>query len=97
MSLQEEQCPFEILPNWKDSVWLGSNLCDTKPKKKKGGDGFVDEEPFIAKRKPSRTMVEKSNLNNGEHTLIPVAAKMTHSAVFESKRLVLKDGQYLLP
>jgi hypothetical protein len=37
-------------------------------------------------------MVEKSNLNNGEHTLIPVTAKMILSTVFKCKRLVLKDG-----
>jgi replication factor A2 len=36
--------------------------------------------------------VAKGNFNNGEHTLIPVMAKMIHSAVWECKRLVLKDG-----
>jgi aspartyl/asparaginyl-tRNA synthetase len=40
-------------------------------------------------------MVAKGVLNNGEHTLIPVMAKMIHSAVWECKRLVLKDGQPL--
>ncbi len=39
--------------------------------------------------------VAKGYLNNGEHTLIPVMAKMIHSAVWECKRLVLKDGQLL--
>jgi hypothetical protein len=34
-------------------------------------------------------------LNNGEHTLIPVTAKMIHSAVWDSERFVLKDGQLL--
>jgi replication factor A2 len=34
-------------------------------------------------------------LNNGEHTLIPVTAKMIHSAVWDSERFVLKDGQPL--
>ncbi len=42
-----------------------------------------------------RTTVAKGVLNNGEHTLIPVTAKMIHSAVWECKRLVLKDGQPL--
>jgi hypothetical protein len=40
-------------------------------------------------------MVEKSNLINGEHMLIPVMAKMIHSAVSKCKRLILKDGQPL--
>jgi hypothetical protein len=36
--------------------------------------------------------VEKSYLNNGEHTLLPVTAKMIH---YECKRFVLKDGHPL--
>ncbi len=40
-------------------------------------------------------MVEKSNLNNDEHTLNAVTAKMIHSAVSECKRLVFKDSQPL--
>ena len=39
--------------------------------------------------------VAKGVLNNGEHTLIPVTAKMIHSAVWDSKRFVLKDGRPL--
>ncbi len=35
--------------------------------------------------------VAKGNFNNGEHTLIPVKEKMIHSAVWECKRLVLKE------
>ncbi len=38
------------------------------------------------------TTVAKSNLNNGEHTLIPVTAKMIHSVVSQYKRPILKDG-----
>ncbi len=34
-------------------------------------------------------------LNNGEHTLIPVMAKMIHSAVWDSERFILKEGQPL--
>jgi hypothetical protein len=34
-------------------------------------------------------------LNNGEHTLIPVTAKMIHSAIWDSKRFILKDSQPL--
>ena len=40
-------------------------------------------------------MVERGVLNNGEHTLIPVMARMIHSAVWNSKQSVLKDGQPL--
>ncbi len=39
--------------------------------------------------------MQKSVLNNGEHMLIPVTAKMIHSAVWECKKLVLKDDQPL--
>jgi hypothetical protein len=52
------------------------------PKKNDGkGNQFVDDKPFINKRKPSSTRVAKDVSNNGEHTLIPVTAKMIHSAV----------------
>jgi hypothetical protein len=40
-------------------------------------------------------MVVKGVLNNGEHTLIPFMTKMIHSAVWESKRFVLKDSRLL--
>jgi hypothetical protein len=40
-------------------------------------------------------MVERGVLNNGEHMLIPVKARMIHSAVWNSERFVLKDGQLL--
>jgi replication factor A2 len=36
--------------------------------------------------------IAKGVLNNGEHTLIPVLAKMIHSAVLKCERLVLNDG-----
>jgi hypothetical protein len=66
------------------------------PKKYHGdGDQFVDDKPFIDERKPSSTTVERGVLNNGEHTLIPVTARMIHSAVWDSKRFVLKDGRPL--
>jgi hypothetical protein len=65
--------------------------------KKNDGEGnqFVDDEPFIIKRKPSSTMVAKGYLDNGEHTFIPVTAKMIHSAIWKCKRFVLKDGRPL--
>ncbi len=40
-------------------------------------------------------MAVKGVLNNGEHMLIPVMAKMIHSAIWESERFVLKDGRLL--
>jgi hypothetical protein len=97
MRLPEEQHNFKsIVPNWKGAIGLGSIVCDTPSQKNnKGGNKFVDEEPFINKRKPSSTAVEKSNLNNCEHTLIPVTTKMIHSAVYKCKRLFLTDGQPL--
>ncbi len=39
--------------------------------------------------------VAKGVSNNGEHMLIPVTAKMIHSAVWDSERFVLKDGRPL--
>jgi hypothetical protein len=41
------------------------------------------------------TTVAKGVSNNGEHTLIPITAKMIHSAVWDFERFVLKDGQPL--
>ncbi len=85
-----------IVPYWKDAIRLGSIVCDTKSEKKdKSGNRFVDEELFINERKQLSTTVEKINLNNSEHTLIPVTAKMIHSTVSECKSLVLKDSQLL--
>jgi hypothetical protein len=55
----------------------------------------VDDKPFINERKPSSTTVVKGVLNNGEHTLIPVTAKMIRSAIWNGEWFVLKDGQPL--
>jgi hypothetical protein len=66
------------------------------PKKNHGdGDKFVDDKPFIDERKPSSTTVERGVLNNGEHMLIPVMARMIHSAIWNSERSVSKDGRPL--
>jgi hypothetical protein len=82
-----------IVPYWKDAIGLGSIVHHTKSKKNDGDDEqFVDDKPFIDERKPLSMTVAKGNFNNGEHTLIPVMAKMIHSAVWECERLVLKDG-----
>jgi hypothetical protein len=85
-----------IVPYWKDAVGLGSIVCHTKFKKKdENSDRVVNDKPFINQRKPSSTMAVKGVLNNGEHTLIPVKATMIHSAVWDCKRFVLKDGRPL--
>ncbi len=85
-----------IIPYWNDAVGLGSIVCHTKSKKNDGnGNQFVDDEPFIDKRKPSRMTVVKGVLNNDEHVLIPVTARMIHSAIWDSERFVLKDGRPL--
>jgi hypothetical protein len=65
-----------------DAIRFGSIVCHTKSKKNDGdGNQFVDDKPFINKRKPLSKVVAKGVLNNGDHTLIPVMAKMIHSAV----------------
>jgi hypothetical protein len=65
--------------------------------KKMDGNGnrVVNDKLFIDERKPSSTSAVKGVLNNGEHTLIPVMAKMIYSAVWNGERFVLKDGQPL--
>ncbi len=98
MSLPEEQPPFEepSSPIGRMQLSLAALFITPSPKKYDGdGDQFVDDKPFIDKRKPSSTMIQRGVLNNGEHTLIPVTARMIHSAVWNPERLVLKDGQPL--
>ncbi len=65
--------------------------------KKNHGDGdqFIDDKPFIDERKPSSTTVKRGVLNNGEHTFIPVMARMIHSAIWNSEWFLLKDGRPL--
>ncbi len=85
-----------IVSCWNEAVGLGSIVCHTKSKKNDGnGNQFVNDKPFIDKRKPSSTTAVKGVLNNGEHMLIPVMAKMICSAVWDSERFVLKYGQPL--
>ncbi len=98
MSLPEERPPFKEPSSPIRRMQLGSaaSFITPSPKKNHGdGDQFVDDKPFIDERKPSSTTVERGVLNNGEHTLIPVMARMIHSAVWNSKCFVLKDGQPL--
>jgi hypothetical protein len=56
------------------------------------GNQFIDDKPFINKRNPSSTTDAKGVSNNGEHMLIPIMAKMIHSAVWDVERFVLKDS-----
>ncbi len=74
---------------------LAALFVTPSPKNDGNSNQFVNDKPFINKRKPSSTMAVKGVLNNGEHMLIPVMAKMIHSAVWDSERFVLKDGQLL--
>ncbi len=94
MSLPEERPSYEepLSPVGSTQLGLAASFVTPSPKKIDGnGNQFINDEPFIDKRKPSSTMVAKGVLNNGEHTLIPVTAKMIHSAVWDSERFVLKD------
>jgi hypothetical protein len=77
------------------SGFAASFVTPSPKKNDEDGDWFVDDKPFIDERKPSSTTVAKGVLNNGEHTLIPVTAKMIHSAIWDSERFVLNDSQTL--
>jgi hypothetical protein len=95
MSSPEEQPSFKEPSSPIGRMQSGLPALFVTPSLKKNygdSDRFVNDEPFINKKKPSSTMIAKCVLNNGEHTLIPVTAKMIHSSVWECKRLVLKDG-----
>ncbi len=98
MSLPEERPSYKepSSPVGTTQYGLAALFVTPSPKKKDGkGNRFVNDEPFINKRKPLSTMAVKGVLNNGEHTLIPVTAKMIHPAVWDSERFVLKDRQPL--
>jgi hypothetical protein len=51
---------------------LAASFVTPSPKNDGNGNQFIDDEPFINKRKPSSTSVAKGVSNNCEHTLIPV-------------------------
>jgi hypothetical protein len=98
MSSPEEQPSYEepFSPVGTMHSGLAAMFVTPSPKKKDGNSNqFVNDESFINKRKPSSTMVVKGVLTYGEHTLIPVMAKMIHFAVWDSERFVLKDGRPL--
>jgi hypothetical protein len=95
MSLQEERLSYNEPSSPVGTTQSGlAALFITPSSKKNDGNGnrFVNDLPFINKRKPLSMTVAKGVSNNGEHTLIPVMAKMIHSAVWDSERFILKDG-----
>ncbi len=96
MSLPEEQSSYEepSSPIGRTLLGLAASIVTPSPKKTDGnGNRVVDDKPFIDERKPSSTTAVKGVLNNGENMLTPVTAKMIHSAVWDCKRFVLKDGR----
>jgi hypothetical protein len=98
MSSPEDQPSYKEPSSPIGTTQLGLAASFVTPSLKKNdgnGDRFVDDELFINKRKPSSMTVVKGVLNNGEHTLIPVTAKMIHSAVWDSESFFLKDGRPL--
>jgi hypothetical protein len=98
MSLPDKWPSYEepLSPVGRMQSGLAASFVTPSPKKNDGdGNRFANNKPFIDKKKPSITTVVKGVLNNGEHILIPVTAKMIHSAVWDSERFVLKDGQLL--
>jgi hypothetical protein len=95
MSSPNEQPSYKepLSPVGRKQSGLAALFVTPSPKKNDGnGDRFIDDEPFINERRPSSTTVAKGVSKNGEHTLIPVTAKMIHSAVWDSERFVLKKG-----
>jgi hypothetical protein len=98
MSLPEERPSYKEPSSPVERMQSGLAALFVTPSLKNNdgnGDQFVDDKPFINERKPSSKMVVKGVLKNGEHMLIPVTAKMIHSAAWDSERFVLKDGRPL--
>ncbi len=98
MSLPDEQPSYKepSSPVGRMQSGLAVSFVTPSPKKNDGnGNQFVDDKPFINKRKPLSMTVAKGVSNNGEHMLIPVTEKMIHSAVWDLERFVLKDSQPL--
>jgi hypothetical protein len=89
MNSPEERPLFEEPSSPIGRTQSGLEALFVTPSQKNDGDGnqLVTDEPFIDKKKPSSTTFAKGYLNNGEHTLIPVMAKMIHSAVWEYPRV----------
>jgi hypothetical protein len=87
MSSPEEQPSYK-----KASSPVGTTQSGLK---KKNSDRFINDEPFINERKPLSTTLVIFFFTNGEPTIIPVMAKMIHSAILDSERFVFEDGQPL--
>jgi hypothetical protein len=96
MSTPEEQRPFKEPSSPIDRMQLGLAALFLTPSKKMinvATDSLMKN--CSSKRGSHRAGWLKKQLNNCEHTLIPVIAKMIHSAVSKCNRLILKDGQPL--
>ncbi len=84
MSLPEEQPSYKepLSPIRTMQLGLAASFVTPSQKEENGNSNqFIDDKPFIDKRKPSSTTDVKGAPNKGEHTLIPVTANMIHSAV----------------
>ncbi len=97
ISLPEERPSYKEPSSPVGTMQLGLAALFVTPSPKKWWkwQSIVNDKPFIDKRKPLSTTAVKGVLNNGEHMLIPVTAKMIHSAIWDSERFILKDGQPL--
>jgi hypothetical protein len=98
MSLPEERASLKkpLYPVGMTQLGLAALFVTPSPKQNDGNaNQFVEDKPIIGKRKPLSATVVIGVLNNGEHMLIPVMAKMIHSAIWDSERFVLKDSQPL--
>jgi hypothetical protein len=94
MSLPKEQTSYKEPSSPIGTMQLSMAASFVTPSQKKNdgnGNQFVDDKLFINKRKPLSATFVKGVLNNGEHMLILVMAKMIHSAIWDSEGFVLKD------
>ncbi len=95
MSSPEEQSSYKEPSSPVRRIQSGLAASFVTPSQKKidgHSNQFVDDKPFIDDRNPLSTTVANGVLNDGEHTLIPVMAKMIHSAVWDIKSFFLKDN-----
>jgi hypothetical protein len=96
MSLPEEQSSLEEPSAPIGRKQTGSAASFETPNPKKGNVATDSSMKNLSSTRGShQAQWLKRNLNNGEHRLIPVTAKMIHSAVFKCKRFVLKDSHLL--
>jgi hypothetical protein len=84
MSSQEERPSYEeqSSPVGTTQLKLAALFVTPSPgKNDENGNQYIDDEPFIDKRKQSSMADVKGVSNNGEHTIILVTAKMIHSPI----------------